>query len=447
MVIGFQPIAVHIHDRWYISNLFLFLFFLFYCSKNIHIPLTRKRLSNSSTWFSCCQTVTSISKKDVLVRNPQKVHFAKKIIVGKQFRKLLKALYREHPKAAQAINGKFQLSESKGKEEGNITSINNIEDRSEAAKNKTITELRSAILKLLEKLKKKANSSQRTGQNDEKQENAHKLPERNNFSKTAKTKIQESYNTESTRPSSPQISAKGANFLDLLNFFSRMKTVEGAPDGDSSHRHGLYNLNGMEMNGLNGIADAKDVLSPELASPMDGMNDQGQRDFLPGSNMQMQEINLAAQRKRIEDQMANQLAQLQRKFKLLQQQQEVAPLQSLQNDQISNAAPDLQYPIAAPPTGTMPFGLTGNALLNQAQPIHQVNPYFSMNRPLTRYRTRLPFSLPVNSRFAHRMNDEDLGDDVDDDDDEEQPPRNYPAPEDEDAEDDEEGYTGPDDER
>ena len=368
-----------------------------------------------------------------MVRNPQKVHFAKKIIVGKQFRKLLKALYREHPKAAQAINGKFQLSESKGKEEGNIASINNIEDRSEAAKNKTITELRSSILKLLEKLKKKANSSQRTGQNDEKQENVHKLPERNNFSKTAKAKIQESYNTESTRPSSPQISAKGANFLDLLNFFSRMKTVEGAPDGDSSHRHGLHNLNGMEMNGLNGIADARDVLSPGLASPMDGMNDQGQGDFLPGSNMQMQEINLAAQRKLIEDQMASQLAELQMKFKLLQQQQEAAPIQSLQNDQISNAAP---------PTGTMPFGLTANALLNQAQLIHQENPY-----PLTRYRTRLPYFPATNSRLAHRMNDEDLGDDVDDDDDEEEPSRNYPAPEDEDAEDDEEGYYGPDDER
>ena len=430
VVIGFQPIK---------------FFCYYYFRKKVHIPLNQKPSFNSSTWFSCCGAVKTISKKDVFVRYPQKDHHAKKIIVGNQFKKLLKALYREHPKASQAINGKFQLSELKGKEEGNIFNINKIAARSETAKKETFTELSSVIHKLLENLTKKANSPQRTGKKDEKQEVEYELPEKYNFSKIAMpANIQESSFTESAGPWPPEneISAKSANSLDLLNFFSRMKTMEGVEDVDFSHQHGLHNLNGMETNGLNGIADARNVLSPGLASPMGGMNGQGQSGFLPGNSLQMQKMNLDEQRKNIEDQMTNDHAQLQMRFKPPLQQQEAAPVQSPQNDQISNVGPDLQYPIVEPSTGTIPFGLTENPLLNQAQLIYEGNPYLAMHRSLTRYRIRLPFFPPLNPRFTHRMDDEDIVDDADDRDDEEEPLRNYPVPEDEDAdsEDDEEGY-------
>ena len=107
----------------------------------------------------------------MLVRNPKNVHFAKKIIVGNQFRQLLKALYREHSKDAQAIkrkinDGHFQLSGSKGEDKDAKVSIYNIEDKSDASKNKTIIELRAAILKLLDKVVKKARSAHIANQKD-----------------------------------------------------------------------------------------------------------------------------------------------------------------------------------------------------------------------------------------------------------------------------------------
>ena len=413
--------------------------FINLCRKNAPITPLKQ--------FSCCDTVKTLSKKDLLVKNPHKVHFAKKIIVGKEFRKLLKALYQDHPKAAQAKDGKFELPKSKKEGGDDKVSTYNMESRTDAAKNKTITELRSAILKLLEKLKKKAqgNSSQGTEQRDGKQDLEHKLPERKKFSETAKTKVQGSSGDSSEitlKPSSADdgISAKRANHLDLLNFISRMKSMEGVQDVDLlDRRHGMYNMNGMDVGDM---ANARHMLSPSFSSPMAEMNDQGQNGFLPGNGLQMQEMNLAEQRKRIEDQMENHLAQLQTKIKLLEQQQEGDSMQNLLTDHISNVAQGLQYPIATPP---IPFGFSGHPVLNQAQLLHQANPYLSMNMPPPRFRTWLP---PMNPRFRYPLNNEDASEDDDEDDydgDQEEPPPHYPAPDDEDAdnEEDEEGRYGP----
>ena len=434
------------------------------CRESVHVTNLKKRRSlNFLTELSCCNFVKSISKKDVLVRNPQKLHFSKKIIVGEPFRKLLKAIYRDHPKAAQEINGKFQLDNAGG-DEGDKVSIYNIEDKSDAAKNKTITELRGAILKLLDKLRKKAKPQgtkniEHQEHKVNKHEVPHKLPEVSNVSKTAKTK----YNTMASSTDA-EISAKRANELDLLNFISRMKSVEGIRDEDSNKRRLFETMNGMPMNEMpimngmpmnempmngmpmngmpiNGISNAPDMLSPSL---MNNMYAQGQNDFLPGNGLQGRELE--EQRKRIEDQMDNNLAQLQIKFKLLEQQQEAGQMQNLQNDQIPQG---YQYDTASPPVG-----ITGG-FNNQAQPLHLVNPYLFMNRARPRFRTRVPFLPPLNpsirSPFYHE-DVNDMNDDNADDDDEryhDEPPARYPVHEDEDAddEDDEEEHYGPDDER
>lgn len=402
--------------------------------------------------LDCCDTEKPISRKHVLVRNPKKIKFGKKIIVGKQFRKLLRALYRDHPNASQAINGKFQLSETQG--ENKVEKVNNYDeqDRSEAGKNKTIHELRSAILELLDKLKKKTHSSRSTERKDEKQEVLHKLAVANNSIKTAKAKLQENYDTRITRPSleDSEISARRANQLDLLNFISRMKSMEGVHDADTFHP------NGMGMNVLNGVPNARDMLSPTFSSPVNQMYGQGQNAFLSGNGVQMQETNIAEQRKFIEDQMQNHLAQLQRNFKLFKQQQPNFP--NLQNDQTLNIAGELQYPIPAPSKSMIPFRFAEAPLPDQAQLFYRETPYVPIRRPLRR-RLNLPLFPPINPAFGYPLNNEEAGNDIDDDDEDvdnddydryrDEPPRHYPAPEydDADIEDDEEGRYSPNDER
>ena len=407
--------------------------------------------------LNCCDTEKPISRKHVLVRNPKKIKFGKKIIVGKQFRKLLRALYRDHPNASQAINGKFQLSETQG--ENKVEKVNYDEqDRSEAGKNKTIHELRSAILELVEKLKKKTQSSRSTERKDEKQEVLHKLAVANNSIKTAKAKLQENYDTRITRPSleDSEISAKHANQLDLLNFISRMKSMEGVHDADTFHPNEMHYFNGMGMNVLNGVTNARDILSPTFSSPVNQMYGQGQNYFLSGNGVQMQETNIAEQRKFIEDQMQNHLAQLQRNFKLFKQQQPNFP--NLQNDQTLNTAGGLQYPIPAPSKSMIPFRFAEAPLPDQAQLFYRETPYVPIRRPL-RQRLNLPLFPPINPAFGYTLNNEEAGNDVDDDDEDvdnddydryrDEPPRHYPAPEydDADIEDDEEGRYSPNDER
>lgn len=414
----------------------------------------KKRSLSSLSELSCCGKEKSISRKDVVVINPQKIHYAKKIIVGKQFRKLLKALYRDHPKASQAINGKFQLSESNG------------EDRTEAGKNRTLKELRSAILTLLAKLKKRANSSQSSELKAGKQEVLPKVVEgnysRNNSSKTVQKKIQEhGGDTGITSPNKieneneNEISAKRANYLDLLNFITEMKTMEGIRDTDTFHQQMMHGLKGMQMNGLNGIPNARNLLSGSFSSPMNAAYNPGE--LLPGNTAQMQDMNPEQQRKVIDDQMENHLAQLQANSKSIEQQQQQLVNPNFYNDQMSNAAPGLEYPIATPEVSNTPLGLAATPFLNPAQPpLYEAAPYLPFRRPHQTFRTHLPFPRPIDPAPAYPVHDEDPGEEiddgeVDDDRDGDEPPRHYHMPEEdepEDNENDEEGQFGPyDDEK
>lgn len=429
--------------------------------------MKHKRSSNSTKSFDCCRTAKFISRtgtrKDVLVRNPQNVHFAKKVIVGNQFRNLLKVLYRDHSKDAQAIkrkitDGHFQLSGSKGEDGDDKISIYNIEGKSDASRNKTIIELRAAILKLLDKVVKKAKSSHLAEQRDQKQEFPNQLSGQN---KTAKTEIQESY--KDTRPSldkDEDLSAKRANYLDLLNFITRMKSTEIGRDVDSRHKNRMPSLNGMDTNGLSGMLNQRDLMTGNLFRPMPQMPDlsnaQNENGFLPGNGLQMQEMNLAEQRKLIEDQMENHVAQLQLKAKLLEQQQQgVAPVQNLQNsDQMSNFMQNLQNAIATPSVGVNPFGFRREPMFQQAPSLPRVNPYSPFAKPFPRFRTGPPFIYPMNPRLRYPPDNEDDDyddDDVDDDNDErdrdrdrDEPPPHHPVREFEDNDDDDEEHNDSD---
>ena len=361
----------------------------------------------------------------------------------------MRALYRDHPNASHAINGKFQLSESQGENKADKVNNYDEEDRSEAGKNKTIHELRSAILELLEQLKKKPHSSRSTELKDEKHEVLHKLAD--NSIKTAKAKLQTNHNTEITRPSpeESEISAKQANHLDLLNFISRMKSMEGVHNVDTFHPNEMHGFNGMGTNGINGVTNPRDTPSPTFSSPMNQMYDQGRNDFLSGNGVQMQGMNIAEQRKFIEDQMQHHLAQLQGKFKLFEQQQPNFP--NLQNGPTLNYAGELPYPIPASSESMIPFRFAGAPALNQAQLFYRETPYLQIRRPLRqRLSTHLPLFPLINPSFKYPLDNEDARDDIDDEDDDvdnddydrdhDEPPRYYPTPEydDSDTKDDEE---------
>ena len=387
--------------------------------------MKQKRSSNHSTAFGCCENLKFISqpgtRKDVLVRNPQNVHFAKKIIVGNQFRQLLKALYRDHSKDAQAIKrkiskGHFQLSGSKGQDNDDKVSIYNIEGKSDASKNKTIIELRAAILKLLEKVVKKAKSTHIAKQKEQKQDLSSHLSEKNNFAKTTKTEIQESY--KETSPSSLEkdedLSAKRANYLDLLNFIARMKSTEIGRDVDPRHTNRMPHLN-------EGMLDVRGMMTQGPFRPMSQLpaleNSQDDNAFLPGNGLQIQEMNLAEQRKQIEDQMENHLAQLRLKTKLLENQQDVRPTQNPQNVQLSNLMQGLQNPIATQEKA-FPFGFRGQPMLHQPPFIPHLNPYLPpFARPHLRLRTGFPFYHPMSPRVRYPLANEDEDDDDDDADD------------------------------
>lgn len=434
--------------------------FLFSCRKKLDYwklqNLKQRRLLNSSSESACCSSRMTIWKKDVTVINPQKIHFSKKIIVGEPFRKLLRALYRDHPKAAEAIDGKFNLSKKKAEDEDDKVSIYNIEGKTDAEKNKTITELRKAILKLLDNLRKRAKFPRGTKniEDEKRKENiqkaVQKLPEVDNFRTPVEPK-----DTAMASNVDENISAKRANQIDLLNFIERMKSIEGVQDDKSNKLQMFKSMNEMDMNGLNGITNPTDIMSPS-SNLMAGLNGQDENKYFPGNSFRG--MNLEEQRNRIEDQMENHLAQLQMKFKLLQQQQEAAPMQNIHNDQMAA----LQYAAAASPKGVFSSdGLKETAMLNQAPSgLSDVNPYFPMNRPLPWFTNRIPFFTPRNLRSRSPLSpyNEDVRDSPDDygeddDGDEEDygrdiPPSHYPEDEEADDEDDEEGpHYGPEDRR
>lgn len=398
--------------------------------------MKQKRSSNSSKVFGCCENVKFISqpdtRRDVLVRNPQNVHFAKKIIVGNQFRQLLKALYKNHSKDAQAIKrkiskGYFQRPESKGEDDDDKVSIYNIEGGSEASKNKTIIKLRAAILKLLDKVVKKAKSTRNAKRREQNQNLSSKVPEKNNFSKTAKTEIQESY--EGTSPASldkdEDLSAKRANYLDLLNFIARMKSSEIGREVDSRHKNRLPSMDA-------GMLDARDMMSEGPFRPVSQIPEfekaQNENGYLPGNGVQIQEMNLAEQRKLIEDQMENHLAQLQLKTKLLENQQDLPPTQTLRNIQMSNLMRGLQNPIATQPEGAIPFGIRRQPIFQQPLFIPRVNPYLPFVRPHPRFRTGLPFLHPIRPRVRFPLDNEDEDDDDDVEEDDNDYDRDEPPP-------------------
>ena len=393
------------------------------CRKHGHnIPLKEKRSSNYSKDFGCCGTATFISqpgtRKDVLVRNPKNVRFAKKIIVGNQFRQLLKALYRDHSKDAQAIkrkinDGHFQLSGSKGEDKDAKASIYNIEDKSDASKNKTIIELRVAILKLLDKVVKKAGSAHIANQKDHRQNVSSQVSEKRHSSKTAKTEIQESYKDTSHRPlnDDEELSAKRANYLDLLNFIARMKSEEIGPDLASRHRLNMpTSLNGVEFNGLNGMVNTRDMMEQNYFPSTPPTSEYAQNG-LPGNGLQMKEMNLAEQRRLIEDQMENHIAQLQMKAKLQEDQQNALPMQNFRN---FNFMRDLQTPMTTQSDGPNPFGFRVQPMFHQPSFLPRVNPYLPFARPLSRLRTGLPFFRPVTPRVRYPLGNEDEDDDDDD---------------------------------
>lgn len=388
--------------------------------------MKEKRSSNYSEDFGCCGTATAIgTRKDVLVRNPKNVHFAKKIIVGNRFRQLLKALYRDHSKDAQAIkrkinDGHFQLSGSKGEEEDAKVNIYNIEDRSDASKNKTIIELRAAILKLLDKVVKKAKSAHIANKKDHRQNFPSQVSETRHSSKTAKTEIQESYKDTTHTPlnDDEELSAKRANYLDLLNFIARMKSEEIGPDLASRHRLTMpTSLNGVDFDGLNGMVNTRDMMKQNSFPSMSPTSEYAQNGLLPGNGLQMQEMNLAEQRKLIEDQMENHIAQLQMKAKLQEDQQDAAPMQSLRNFQMSNFMGALQTPMTTQSDGPTPFGFRVQPMFHQPSFLPRVNPYLPFVRPLSRLRTGLPFFRPVTPRVRYPLGNEDEDDDDEDVDD------------------------------
>ena len=371
----------------------------------------------------------------MLVRNPKNVHFtAKKIIVGNQFRQLLKALYRDHSKGAQAIKRKmndehFQLPGSKGEDQDDKVNIYNIEDKSDASKNKTIIELRAAILKLLDKVVKKAKSAHIAKQKDQRQHFPSQVSEKRHSSKTAKTEIQESYKDSGHTPlnDDDELSAKRANHLDLLNFIARMKSEEIGPDLASRHSLTMPSF-GVNLNGLNGMVNTRDMMKQNTFPSMPPMSEYAQNGHLPGNGLQMQEMNLAEQRKLIEDRMENHLAQLQMKAKLQEDQQDAPPMQNLRNFQMSNFMGALQNPMSTQSDGPIPFGFSAQPMFHQPSFLSRVNPFLPFARRLSRLKTGLPFFRPVTPRMRYPMGNEEEDDDDDYDDDESDDDRDRDEP-------------------
>ncbi len=278
---------------------------------------------------------------------------------------------------------------------------------------------------------KKAKSTHIAKQRANKQDSSSQLPEKNNqFSKTAKTEIQESYK-DTNPPSSldkddEDLSAKRANYLDLLNFIARMKSTEIGREVDSHHTNRMPSLNG-------GMLDARDMMTQGPFRPMSQMpdleNTQGENGNLPGNSPQIQEMNLAEQRKLIEDQMENHLPQLQLKAKLLENQQDVPPLQNLQNVQLSNFMRGLQNPILTQQEGAIPFGFRRQPMFHQPLFLPRVNPYLPFVTPHPRPGMGFPFFHPRRPRVRYPLdNENEDGDEDDDDTDDYDSERDEPPP-------------------
>ncbi|PFX26874.1 uncharacterized protein LOC111328358 [Stylophora pistillata] len=363
------------------------------------------------------------TRKDVLVKNPQNVHFAKRVVLGSQFRNLLKKLYQNHSKDVQAIKRKLtseqlQLLESKEEGEDDKANIYNIEGKSEASKNKTVVELRAAILRLLNKVAKKARAAHDAEQRYEKDESSGHHFKKKKFGQTLKAEIEESYD-HSRSPSAiakgEDLSAKRANYLDLLNFIARMKSTDIGKDVDLYDTDKMRSSDKMENDGMNNMLNSRDSMTQ---MPYTGNMQQEKEEMgvLPGEGMQMQEFNLAQQRKLLEDQLENRIAQLQLKARLPVPQQEFPQMQNFQNDDMANFMQRLQNAIATPSLGPMPLSFREPAMFQKPSFFPRVNPYLPFARPFPATGTGLPFYRPMNPRPPYPMDDEEEDHNEDEDD-------------------------------
>ncbi|XP_068717773.1 uncharacterized protein PF3D7_1120600-like [Montipora capricornis] len=456
--------------------------------QNVH--LEEKRGLDSFMQLGCCKDDNSKWRKDLIVTKPQKIHEGRKIRTVEEFGKILRALYWHHPRKPHAINSKTQLPELYeknnrgkssiykeedrsevvknknlkgiqnavlnlqhhprksqlkntkaqipelyGKNNSGYPSVYNDEDRSEPGKNKTLKELRNAVLSLLEQLKENNSSAKSIQQNTVTHRVVeHKLPQRTDkSSKTASTHPIENDNTESTRPllEENEISAKRANDLDLMNFISQMKSTEGESGSDIFSQERMQDFNNMGVNRFNSIQNARSMYSPIFSSPMNQMYNP---DIFPKNRMR--------------ELMENGLPELKDRYKFLEQQQLDSPY--AENNLFSKSDVGQYEAIATPESSSIPLGFTGIPMFNNPQiPYQQANPYLSINGP------RAPFLSTRDDAFRYALNrgdaaedtyDDDFGDDGDEL--EDVPPR-YPdddAEYDDDDDDEEERY-GPVDDR
>lgn len=388
-------------------------------------PLTQKRSTSSSQDLNGAAKIISLpaTRKDVLVRNPQNVHFARKVVVGSQFRKLLKKLYQNHSKDVQAIKRKLtseqlKLLESKEEGEDDKADIYSIEGKSEASKNKTVVELRAAILRLLNEVAKKAKSAHNAEQRYKQDESSRHPFRRKKFGQTLKTEIEESYD-HSRSPSSitkgEDLSAKRANYLDLLNFIARMKSTDIGKDVDLYNTDSMRSSSMMENSGMNKMLNSRDLMTqiPNTGNMQQVKEEKG---VLPGEGMQMQELNLAKQRWLLEDQLENRIAQLQSKARLPVPQQEFPQIQNFQNNDMTDFMQRLQNVITTPSLGPIPLSYRGPAMFQKPSFLPRVNQYLPFARPFPATETRLPFYRSMNPRPPYPMDDEGEDDNEDDDD-------------------------------
>ena len=365
----------------------------------------------------CCGK-NSNSGKDKGAKKPRQNRSDWKRKVTAQFRQNLRSSYHSHKKGSQATKKEFHNVEK--------SNIYEMQGESQARKNKTLKELRNAVLNLLDQIKQNSSGLSKGAYKKPRTQEFlfHKIPQPIDYpSKPVSAHLHETDKVAS-EPSNEvnEISPSRANDLDLMTFISQMQHMEGVSDSDIFNQQRMQGLSGMGMNGLNGDqASVDNMFSTPLSSPMSQMYNPA---ILPNTKMSQW--------------MKNSLPELKDRYKFLQQQSGISPY--VGNNPISRS--DLgQYAIATPETSSIPPGNTGLTMFNSPQiPYQETSPYLPIDGPRTPY---LPLS---HEPFTYGLNSEeragDFYDDEADDDGnelEDAPPR-YP-------EDDDTGYEDDDDDR
>lgn len=343
----------------------------------------------------CCGR-NSNSRKDKVAKKPLQNYYDRKSKVSEQFRQILRASYHDHKKGSQARKKSFSFRKIRGKHNIEKSSIYEMQEESQARKNKTLKELRNAVLNLLEQIK--GNNSGLSKGADKKPGTQevlfHKMPQPIDYPSKAVSAHLHETDKVASEPSNEvnEISPSRANDLDLMNFISQMKHMEGVSDGDMLNQQRMQGPSGMGMNGLNGNqASRDDMFSTPFSSPMNQMYNPA---ILPKNKMNQW--------------IENSLPELKDRYKFLQQQSGSSPY--VGNNLISRS--DLgQYAIATPETSSIPLGNTGLTLFNSPQiPYQQTSPYLPIDGPSTPY-------LPLRHEpFTYGLNGEESAGDFYDDD-------------------------------